>query len=133
MDREVLATSWLRWVTTALIAVALAVVVRTVAALLDVEVVVPRPGQDGLVPLELGSIIAVTVGVTLAAIVTVVLAGALLPGRVRGLTQLLAALVLLGSMVPLVLAELPRDGLVTLMAMHLVVGVTVLVGVVRDA
>ncbi|MTV27673.1 hypothetical protein FTX61_19975 [Nitriliruptoraceae bacterium ZYF776] len=132
MDGEAIATSWLRWVTTALVATALAVVVRTVAALLDVEVVVPD-STDELVPLEFGPIVVVTLGVSLVAVVAVVLAERLLPGRARGVTQLLAVLVLLGSMVPLVLAEVPRGSLVVLVVLHLVVGVTILRGIVRDA
>jgi hypothetical protein len=114
------------WVTGAVVTVALAVAVRFVAALADVEVLVPdREGGD---PVTLGfaPIVVVTLGAFVLAIVVVLVLDRVLGDRSRRVARWLGLLLLAASFVPVLLTDLPDASVLVLAVLHILVGVGVL-------
>lgn len=117
---------------TALLAAALAVAVRFAAALADIEVLAPLRGDDP-VPLPLGAIVTTSVGVTVVAAVVTLLFERVRPGDGRLWARRLGLLVLVGSLVPVFLADgLAVADQAVLTVIHVVVAAVVLRGVVRN-
>jgi hypothetical protein len=119
------------WVTGMVVTIALAVAVRLLAALLDIEVLVPDRSGGDPVPLELGPVVVVTLGAFVLAVVTVLVLDRVLGARSRRVARRLGLLVLALSFVPVLLADLRGGSMVVLTALHVLVAAGVMRTVVR--
>jgi hypothetical protein len=119
------------WVTGMVVTIALAVAVRLLAALLDIEVLVPDRSGGDPVPLELGPVVVVTLGAFVLAVVTVLVLDRVLGARSRRVARWLGLLVLALSFVPVLLADLRGGSMVVLTALHVLVAAGVMRTVVR--
>jgi hypothetical protein len=119
------------WVTGTVVTIALAVAVRLLAAILDVEVLVPDRSGGEPVPLALGPVVVVTLGAFVLAAVTVLVLDRVLGDRSRRVARWLGLLVLALSFAPVLLADLPNGSVVVLAVLHVLVALGVLRTVVR--